>query len=350
MTWRPIERAARGLGRPLARLSAAAAAVGAVAFLAGLGSGRAGAALAALQGGWLFFAGLAAGSVAFAAAVRVAHGEWAEALLPVACAGAGFFAPAFALLAVLAGAAGDATFAVRQLLAGLLVFGPGARFAAMARSGAAEPARVRSAGWAYLLSYAVGLSLWAFGFVMEPAGQTTLAVVPAYYFLGAFLSGLAGVAVVAALRDLSGPEVRHDLGKLLFGFAGLWSYLLWSLFLPTWYGNLPGESAFVLARWTGAYRPAAVAVLAAVSAAPLGLLLPERWKRRRGTLAVGATSVLLGLWAERYLLVLPSLRILPDRWNLLVGTAVAAGVAGLFLLSVGAEPGPARRSPDSPDV
>jgi len=334
VTWFSMERAALGLGQPMARAAAAAAALGAVALLAGLTLGRAGVAVAALQAGWLFFAGLAAGSVAVAAAVRVAHGEWADALIPIACAGTGFFGPAFAILAILS--LGQGVLAPLQLVAGLLVFVLGARFVRTARSPHVDLAPVRSAGVAYLLAYAIGASLCTFAFVIEPAGHSIPTVVLPASVLGAFLSGLAWIALVAALRDVSGPDGRHDLGKLLFGLVLLWSYLLWSLFLPTWYGNVPGESIFFLARWTGAYKPIALGVIATVSAGPFAILFLERFKRNRGTLGVAAAMILLGLWAEKVLLVLPAVRTHPDRWDLALGAAAMVGVGGLYLLSVGA--------------
>jgi hypothetical protein len=143
------------------------------------------------------------------------------------------------------------------------------------------------------------------------------------------------VALVAAARDVSGPDLRHDVGKLLFGFIVVWSYLLWSLFLATWYGNIPEESAPLLLRWQGVYRPVTEAVLVAVFFWPFWLLFSEKLKRRRGTLAFGAATVLLGLWAERFLLVLPSLHLGGGAPALLVGAGVTGGIAGLFLLSVG---------------
>ncbi len=274
-------------------------------------------ALAALDASWLFVAGVAAGSVAVAAAIRVARGEWAGPLLPIAEAGAQVFPAALAIAAVLAvaaaaravgageaGLASLARIAARPLAAGLLVFPLGARFVAMARS-AADPARVRGAGAAYLAGYTVGLSLWA-ALATERAPGPAVAVVPACFVVGAFLSGLAWVALVAAARGAPPPDARHDLGKLLFAFASLWAYLVWSLFLPTWYANVPEESRFLLARWTGAPRSLSIAVIVSMAAA-LCVLFPERLKRRRATLGAAAALVLVALWLERFLLVLPSL-------------------------------------------
>ncbi len=343
-----LDRCSAAFGRTVARLAAAGVALGAAAFALALLAGRSGTALAALDASFLFFAGLSAGGVALGAAVRVAQGRWAGPVLPIADASAGFFGPALALLAVLllgarafipsaaaSGAGHLAALAARQLALSAALFLAGRALVARARAPGADPAPGRAAAVAYLMAYAVVLSFWAADLVMGLSRSPPATVIPAYYFLGAFLSGLAWVALVAAVRGTSGPDLRHDLGKLLFAFIVVWSYLLWALFLPTWYANVPEESEQLLRRWHGAYRPVSAFVLVAVFAWPFWLLFSERFKRRRATLAVGAAAILLGLLAERFLLVLPSLPIAGGAASWLVGAGVALGVAGLFLLSVG---------------
>jgi hypothetical protein len=335
------------------RVAVAAAAAGGAAFVVGLASGHATAVFAALDASWLFFAAMSAGAVALAAAVRLAHGRWAGPVLPIADAAARFFPVALALLVVLL--LGARTFipwtreasalrlgglAARQLVSAAVVFALGARLVAAARGVEPDARRVRTASLVYLLAYAVGLSLWAFDLVMELAEGPPYTILPAYFFLGAFLSGLAWVALVAAVRGVSGPDLRHDLGKLLFAFVIVWSYLLWALFLPTWYGNVPEEAAGLLRRWTGAFRPISIAVLVSVFAWPFWLLFSERMKRRRATLAVGAGAILLGLWAERFLLVIPSIPGTAGVVALLVGAGVTLGVASLFVLRALAARGP----------
>jgi hypothetical protein len=321
-------------------LAAAAAALGAACFAVGLGVGRARLAFAALDASWLFFAGLTAGCLALCAVVRISGAAWARPVLPIAEATASFLAPALALLlllllgarVLLPGAAG-AALSLRQLVPSIVLGSLGWRL--VARGAGLAGRRSLAPAVAYLLAYAVALSLWAFDWVMLPARAPTAAVVPAYYFTGAFLSGLAWVALVAALRGAAGPDLRHDLGKLLFALAVVWFYLLWALFLATWYGNVPAESEPLLRRWEGAWRPATAVVLVAVFLWPFLLLFSERLKRHRISLALGAGAILLGLWVERFLLVLPSLEGRSDALSLLVGGGVAVGVGGLFLLRVG---------------
>jgi hypothetical protein len=229
--------------------------------------------------------------------------------------------------------------AIRLLVASAVVFVLGARFVATARRPGAGPGAVRRDALVYLLAYAVCLSVWAHDLVLRLSAGPPFTVVPAYYFLGAFLSGLAWVSLLAALRDVSGPDLRHDLGKLLFGFIVVWSYLLWALFLPTWYGNVPEEVAVLLRRWSGPWRPLTAVVLVAVFAWPFWLLFSETLKRRRATLAIGAATILLGLWGERVLLVVPSLKLAGGAASIALGVGVALGVAGAFLLAVGARLG-----------
>jgi hypothetical protein len=238
-----------------------------------------------------------------------------------------------------------APVAVRLLLSAAIVFALGFRFVSVARRPGADPSRVRAAAIVYILAYVVGLSIWAHDLVLALSAGPTFTVVPAYYFVGAFLSGLAWVALVAALRDVSGPDLRHDVGKLLFGFIVVWSYLLWALYLPTWYGNVPEEAAVLLRRWSGPWRSVTVAVLVAVFAWPFWLLFSEQLKRRRETLAIGAATILLGLWGERFLLVVPSLGIRGGAGAIVLAGAVALGVAGTFLLALGARLGEEARTP-----
>ena len=90
------------------------------------------------------------------------------------------------------------------------------------------------------------------------------------------------------------------------------------MFLPTWYGNVPEESAALLARWRSPWKALSISVLVLVSAGPFWLLFAEPLKRRRATLAAGATALMLGLLGERLLLVVPSLA--------LPGSVAAVGV------------------------
>jgi hypothetical protein len=334
-------------GRRGSRVATAAVGCGIAAFALALAAGRRQAALASLAASWLFFAGLSAGSLAVVAAVRLARGRWAGPVLPIAEATAGCLALAAIPLGVLlagargllpwaAGASGArlALLAARQLVPTAALVAAGMRLVSTGRS-----PRVEGEGDApavvYLVAYVVALSFWAYDWVLGLSAAPPSAVLPAFYFVGAFLSGLAFIALVAAARGVGGPGLRHDLGKLLFGFVTVWAYLLWAAYLTAWYGGVPAEVGPLLLRWTGTYQPVAVCVLAAVFVWPFSLFLAERAKRGATTLRVGAGTILAGLLAERFLLVLPSLTLRGDALAIASGAGVTLGVAGLFALGVG---------------
>jgi hypothetical protein len=335
-------------GRRASRATSGAIACGLCAFALCVATGRVQLALATLAASWLFFAGLAAGSLAVLAAIRLARGRWAASVLPIAAATVGFLDYALVLLVVLiagarsllpwaadAGLGRVALLALRELVPTAALVAAGGRLVGTGRRGVARE-KGTAAAVVYLVTYAVALSFWAFDWVLSLTSAPPPTVLPAFYFMGAFLSGIAWVALVAAARGAGGAGVRHDLGKLLFGFATIWAYLLWAIYLAAWYGNVPAEVAPLLARWTGAWRPVSAAVLLAVFVGPFFLLLPERTKRGRGTLLGGAAAVLAGLLAEGVLLVLPSLELPADVFAVAAGAGIVLGVAGLFALGVGA--------------
>jgi hypothetical protein len=333
-------------GRWASRAATAAIACGVLAFALGVAGDRSRATLASLAACWLFFAGLSAGSLAVVAAVRLARGRWAGPILPIAEATAGCLAcaviPLIALLAgarvllpwaASAGTTGLALLSARQLVPTAALVAAGARLVATGRPG--RRAGATAAAVAYLLAYVVALSFWAYDWVLSLSSAPPPAVLPAFYFVGAFLSGLAWISAVAAARGVGGVGLRHDLGKLLFGFLTLWAYLLWALYLAAWYGGVPAEVGPLLLRWTGPYRPVAIGVLASVFVGPFSLFLAERTKHGRRTLLAGAATILVGLLAERFLLVLPAISPDGDLIAVAAGIGTTVGVAGLFALGAG---------------
>jgi hypothetical protein len=319
-------------------------AVGVACLLSGLAGGRSALVLAALASSWLFAAGVAAGGVALGGAIRIAQGRWARSAIPAADACAAFFIPALVVLAVLEVSARAwmpsvkemsnpawAAMATRDLGASVILFALGRRLV----SPSLPPESAPRFAVAYLLVYVVTLSVWIVDLVMGLKDWIPSTALPAYYFMGAFVSGLAWVALVACVKRSPGVDAneRHDLGKLLFGLITFWAYLLWAIFLPTWYANMPEETQSLLLRWSGAYRSVTLGVLGMVFIVPFAVLLSEWAKRQRALLGIAAASVLAGLVAERFLLVLPTLALSLSGWDGVLGAGIALGVVASFALS-----------------
>jgi hypothetical protein len=105
------------------------------------------------------------------------------------------------------------------------------------------------------LSYALVYSLLAVDMIMSLAPHWVSTMFPAYYAWGGFLSAVSLATLICLLlRNSEGlrgevtPNRMHDLGKMIFAFSIFWMYLFWSQYLVIWYGNVPEETGFVVAR------------------------------------------------------------------------------------------------------
>jgi hypothetical protein len=146
----------------------------------------------------------------------------------------------------------------------------------------------------------------------------------AYIFISGLYAAVAVWTLCAILGKYSlGPEDEidtteqfssrsrlHDLGKLVFAFAILSSYLLFCQLLPIWYENLPNETTFLLPLIN--FRPwdyVSIGLLAIVFAGPILYLLPLRVKRTPWMLGLACSLIISGLWLERLWLILPIFKI-----------------------------------------
>ncbi len=186
------------------------------------------------------------------------------------------------------------------------------------------------------LIYVIVLSGMAVDLIMTLTPGWISVLFPAYFFVGAWLSALAGTAVMAAVIrrrfgfDFWAANQWHDLGKLIFGFSIFWAYLWFSQYLPIWYGNMPRETVFVLHRTEAPWTPTSVAYLAAVFGLPFVLLLWQKVKMAPGYLASVGGLVLAGLWLERFNAVVPALwkgPHIPFGW---IELAITLGFVGTF--------------------
>ena len=191
-----------------------------------------------------------------------------------------------------------------------------------------------------VLIYVVVISFFAYDMVMsiQPTWFSTL--FPAYFFMGAFLSGLAGTAMATVflrrrygLNDIITRSQFHDHGKLMFGFCVFWAYLMYSQFLVVWYGNLPLETQFLAVRRFPIWRNLSIAVFLCLFFIPFWGLITRAAKMNPVTHALFAGVILFGFFIERFDLVVPGLVMRPPSFPFGLGElAVTIGFLSLFLL------------------
>ncbi len=206
-----------------------------------------------------------------------------------------------------------------------------------------------------VLAIAVSVhSVVAYDFSMSVAPGWHSTIFAPYFVIGAIFSGIAAlVLVMAVLRKTMRLEdyLREvhfvNLGKLLLLMSLVWLYFTFSEHLTLWYGNLPLETSVLRVREHGFFGILFWTMVACNFAIPFVLLGISKL-RSIATVAVSSATVLLGMWLERLLIVIPSLSTppLPASWGgyapswveLSITGGTFAAMALLYLLFVKAFP------------
>jgi molybdopterin-containing oxidoreductase family membrane subunit len=169
-----------------------------------------------------------------------------------------------------------------------------------------------------------------------------------YFVAGAIFSGIAALIVAMALlrRFLHLEAYLHpvhfgNLGKLLLLMSLLWSYFVFAERLTVWYGNEPHEMAVFWATQRGRYAPLYWTMVVCNFVVPFIILSLRRLRTIHGTV-IASLAVLVGMWLERFLIIVPSLahKQLPYTWGtyaprpveILIMIATFAAMALLYTL------------------
>jgi Polysulphide reductase, NrfD len=339
---------------------------------------------------FVFFTGLAAGAVIFAATQKMTHAVWSGPVIRFAEAGVAFLPVALVLFLVLwlgrahlfpwiahptpvRGSWLTVSWVFwRDLVSLLVVTAVAAAFVWNELKPDVHALMEHATGWkrsvyqriagAYdgssahldvverrvhrlapllVVLYAYLFSILAFDLIMSLAPYWYSNLFGAYYFMGSFLTGLTTLGLMMVywrrrlgLGTMIGAPQFHDLGKMIFGFTVFWAYLTYSHVLVIWYGNLPDETPWMFFRMFGKWQPVGWLVLFAVFLIPFWGLIWVKSKITPATFTLFALISLLGMWAERYLQVQPSLSEAPVLGLPEIGVSV--GFLGLFLLAYGA--------------
>ncbi|RIL09681.1 MAG: hypothetical protein DCC75_05980 [Proteobacteria bacterium] len=169
---------------------------------------------------------------------------------------------------------------------------------------------------ALVIAYALIYSLFVFEMLMgmDPIWYSNLFA--AFILIGNIYlawSVIAFTSMRIANNDAEFSKVLTsqqlwDLGKLNFGFCMLWGYMFFSQFLTQWYGNLPEETAWMIVRtrempWMGL----GWVVFSLCFVVPFILLLSRDLKRTPRAYSAVAMIVFLGIWLEKYVIIMPNI-------------------------------------------
>jgi Ni/Fe-hydrogenase subunit HybB-like protein len=144
-----------------------------------------------------------------------------------------------------------------------------------------------------------------------------------YFVAGAIFSGIAGlILAMAALRRFLHLEAYlkplhfENLGKLLLMMSLLWAYFVFAERLTVWYGNDVAEMNVFYVTQSGSFAPLFWTMVVCNFVVPFTVLALRQLRTITGCV-IASLTVCVGMWLERFLIVVPSLshKFLPYTWG-----------------------------------
>jgi Ni/Fe-hydrogenase subunit HybB-like protein len=152
---------------------------------------------------------------------------------------------------------------------------------------------------------------WIFGMTIRPMWHST--IFGPYFIMGAIFSGIGALIFAMAilrrvlhLGEYLQPLHFNNMGLLLLIMALAWLYFTIAEYLTVFYGNEHSEMVVFWAKISGEFAPYFWGQMLTCFVIPFVLLISRRTRTIAGTVIAG-TSVVIGMWLERFLIVVPTL-------------------------------------------
>ena len=152
---------------------------------------------------------------------------------------------------------------------------------------------------------------WIFGMTIQPGWHT--AVIGPYFLLGAIFSGVAAVAIVAALlrkvyrlEEYITPKHFNYIGQFLVALTLAWFYFTVAEYVTTIYGQEPAHMNVFLAKLLEEFSPQFALMFLLCFVIPLPILAIKRLRTITGVVVAGI-CINVGMWLERWTVIIPSM-------------------------------------------
>jgi Ni/Fe-hydrogenase subunit HybB-like protein len=185
---------------------------------------------------------------------------------------------------------------------------------------------------------------WVFGMQTQPMWHST--IFGPYFVTGAIYSGIAAIILVAGilrkvyhLEHYLQPIHFNNMGLLLLTMTLLWFYFTFAEYLTTLYGAGTNELAVFWAKIAGRYSIMFWLMVLFCLVIPFPILAIKRTRTILGT-SIASISVLIGMWLERFLIIIPTLsqpRLPYERGSYMpswVEWSMMAGLSAGFILAI----------------
>jgi hypothetical protein len=349
---------------------AALIALGALSFAWALAGGYGTHAWALFLANLLFWSGLSVAGPAIAGMLELTEARWAARLRRIATTTVAFMPVSFVLfLLLMVGVRTlypwatvpipakaiwlNTPFFIARTVVGVgVLYWVSVRFAMavhLSQAGASEePGKSERARLAVLLLFLFVIvgSLLGYDLVMSLDPRWFSGLLGGYVVVGMLYSGFAFLVLLTGFYSFGRPgwvmpaTEMQDLAKLVFATSIVWMYFFWSQYLVIWYGNVPVETRYVIARFfSDPWRKMAICAFVIGWLIPFSYLLGRltgRPPEGHRVLITICSLALVAMFLERLVLVLPS--TIPSgaaygAGDIFLGLLITLGFGALFILS-----------------
>ena len=178
---------------------------------------------------------------------------------------------------------------------------------------------------------------WDYAMMLIPHWHST--VFPIIFWFGNMFAGTAALIAFPILLRKSanspfGPDQTRCLGMVLTGFTLVWFYMFWAQFFVMWFGNLPRETDGLFRQMYGHYGPYFWVMMGGCFFIPFVSFIFAFVKRSLVTMGILALCINLGIWLQKYLMVVPVFS--PDNtpFNSWIDIAAATGLLAGFIAAI----------------
>ncbi|MBI4549167.1 MAG: polysulfide reductase NrfD [Ignavibacteriae bacterium] len=152
---------------------------------------------------------------------------------------------------------------------------------------------------------------YIFSMTLQPGWHST--IFGPYFVVGAIFSGIAALLIVMIFfrrfYHLEGylKEIHFQyLGTLLLVMSLLWFYFTFSEYLTGYFGAEPHETQIIMYKFSGPFAIFFWAMVLCNFVIPVVILSFRKFKTIPGVL-IASIAVVIGMWLERLIIVVPSL-------------------------------------------
>jgi len=152
---------------------------------------------------------------------------------------------------------------------------------------------------------------WVFAMTIQPFWHST--IFGPFFVAGAIFSGIAAIIIAMALirkvyhlENYIKPIHFNNLGLLLLTMSLIWAYFIIAEHLTAYYGAEPAHMAIFWEKIKGRYALPFWLMVLSNFIIPITILSNRKTRTIKG-IVIASISVEVGMWLERYTIVVPTL-------------------------------------------